>query len=355
MNFRVLVTGANGFIGANLIAFLLKCNYRVTALVRYGSELNLLNRLCQNRNNLEIKFVDFKNESSLSLLISNHNVVIHLAAQTAGKDFDDLYKANVSLCKTLIDIINKVEQEIHFIFLSSQAATGVSINNIPKKVSDTPKPLTWYGQTKLIAEEYIKTNLNKNWTIIRPASVYGRGDSDFLHYFKMIDKGILLLPSRKKQSVFSHIYVDNLCQIIKKCIGNEVVYNEILHASDSISSSFEHFLIMISCVIKSDKCTISSNDETVKSLKKIHVMIDIPISIVKISARISELWWRLNFALGIRKKYPIFNQQKLIEINQNSWLLDNGKTEVLLDFKSTNSLFTNLHETYQWYKENHYL
>ncbi|MCK9328930.1 MAG: NAD(P)-dependent oxidoreductase [Candidatus Cloacimonetes bacterium] len=364
MSLVVLITGANGFIGANLTSYLLKKNYEVIALVRPGANLNLLSTLCNKNDKLNLVYTDYQDSNELKQIFAKSNIIIHLAAKTTGPSFEDLYISNVELCKKFINILNSLNKDIHFIFLSSQAVSGVSEKNIPKKESDDPKPLTWYGKTKLLSENYIKEQLKNKWTIIRPASVYGRGDADFFHYFKMIEYGITLIPNEADdiyKSVFSHIYIDELTELIEKCIHNPIVYYELLNVANPFICSTEHFLRIISSAIKEvnqNNLTQYKSKHCLKNFKKyikIHFTIDIPNIITIGVAFISEIIWKINKCLGVKSKFPILNRQKLIEIKQSSWLLDTTKIQNLLLFNPENKLFDNLKETYIWYKENYYL
>jgi dihydroflavonol-4-reductase len=72
---RILVTGANGHLGANIIRSLLKRGYEVVPFVRPSSDLRGLAPL-----NLTYAFGDVMDESSLLSAADGCDVIIHTAA-----------------------------------------------------------------------------------------------------------------------------------------------------------------------------------------------------------------------------------------------------------------------------------
>lgn len=343
---KVLITGANGFVGSNLCQFL-QDYFNIGALIREKSNLKLFNEITFNnkKDKIDIISCDYKNFNQLKDIISEYDVVIHTAGLTTGENFEKLYDANVLLTEQIVEILNLINKDIHFIYISSQAATGVSINKTPKKESDKEIPVTWYGKSKLLAEKVIRKNLLRNWTIIRPASVFGPGDVDFFHYFELLNRHLIPLPSKSNVNEFSYIYIYDLCSIICKSIKNKSVYNEILNAADPSSCTTEHFIRIMSSAVK----YVNRNNIN------IDFMINIEQVILKPLSFFSEAFWFLQYQISGSKKFPIFNRQKILEINSGDWLLDTEKSQRLLNFLPENSLFENLTSTFKWYKENNKL
>jgi len=323
MDKRILITGANGFIGANLSNHLLNKGYTITCLVRPDANTSLLHPL----NN--IIYIDYNDDEILHNIISNHEIIIHLAAKTRDKTFDHMFHTNVTLTEKIINVVNASPICKQVIFLSSQAASGPSESNHKKNEEEMEYPVNWYGNSKLLAEIKVKA-CSKHWTILRPCSVFGDGDKDFLVYFKMIRRHISPIPGINTKYI-SLIYIQDLVNVIERCIDNPAVYNQLMNVSDNNSYTFV---------------------DVINTLKKVigtySLFIKIPNKLIYFIASIFDF---LNF----KDKALIFNKQKAIELSQESWLVDSSKAFHLLNLQPFQSLQENLKKTYTWYLENHCL
>ncbi len=122
----------------------------------------------------------------------------------------------------------------HFIFLSScHAIAGESDDVLTDRT--VPQPVTAYGCSKLAAEEAIKSVLADSdcaWTILRPPLVYGRGNkANFGLLLKLVKTGIPL-PLASLCNRRSFIYVENLVDLISKCLGNAKAFGKVYLPSD---------------------------------------------------------------------------------------------------------------------------
>jgi nucleoside-diphosphate-sugar epimerase len=206
---RIVITGANGFVGSNLTRYLMNAGHEVTALVRKTAGVKLLpikSRIVE---------VDYCDTESIKAAIANQDIVIHTAALTRATSWQQMKECNLGITEHIIEAVNASDSIKQLIFLSSQAAAGMGDRHKPKTEEDLPKPITWYGKSKLLAEEAIKNRLLKEYTIIRPVSVYGPGDKDFLQTFKMM-KNHISVSLGIKDKYISLIYIDELILFISK-------------------------------------------------------------------------------------------------------------------------------------------
>lgn len=318
---KIVITGSNGFIGSFLAKKLIQQKYDVTCFVRYGSNIELLHE------NSKIVYVDFSNDKEISNLLQNQEIIIHVAALTRAKKWQQFNKINIELTEKLINFYNTSNSLKQFIFISSQAAAGPAKNKIPKIESDLCTPISMYGKSKLAAENIIREKAKKTWTIIRPVAVFGPGEKDFLQIFKMVKKHISIFAGYSKK-YFNLIYVDDLTDIIIKTIGNQKAYNQIFFASVGNVYSLDDFI---------------SNLEKVMNTSSIRFRI--PEMLLLPAALVSE------FCALHRQKIPLFNREKVKEMKQQYWLVNNQKVKELLNFTASSNLQTNLKKTYEWYKE----
>lgn len=212
---KILITGANGFIGRALCAHLFNMGHEVIPVVR--------------------KKVGIKNEKIISEqqswkhLLHECEAVIHLAAishvfESKEKSSKDIYKkVNVDLTLDLAReaILAGVGQ---FIFMSTIKVNG-EITGINEyfDVSSNPNPQHEYGKSKWEAEQSLLMlckNSNMNLVIIRSPIVYGpgvRGNFDLL--IKLVKLGIPL-PFKGLANFRSMVALDNLTDFIAHCINS---------------------------------------------------------------------------------------------------------------------------------------
>lgn len=160
---NILITGASGFIGQNLVKNLLSSNHNIITLDLKPKVYNT-KHYCLDITDLE----------QLLSIEENIDIIYHLAAQSYGKgslidpekDLNWNAKGTLNICR-----FAKLKQVKKIIYSSSMAIYG---NNKVSIETDTPSPLSNYGISKLTGEYYIK-NLNIPYTIFRLYNTYGSG------------------------------------------------------------------------------------------------------------------------------------------------------------------------------------
>ena len=100
---------------------------------------------------------------------------------------------------------------------------------------DKPNPLTDYGKSKLLAEEYIVSQPlpeGKSYYILRPCMIHGPGNKGNLNLlYKFVKKGIPY-PLAGFDNRRSFLSVENLCFIIREFIQHNEIPNGIYQAVD---------------------------------------------------------------------------------------------------------------------------
>ncbi|MCK4826243.1 NAD(P)-dependent oxidoreductase, partial [bacterium] len=219
MKKKALVTGANGFVGSNLVRALLKKGYEVTCLVRSTSNLSSIENLP-----VSLKNADYHSLSSLREACEDQEIIFHIAAKVREINEKRYFDANVELTKNLLESM-KSSTVKKFVFLSTQAAAGPADGLSPKTETCSCNPVSYYGKSKLEAERVVHEECPVPWVIIRPPSVYGPRDRDFLLYFKLVNKHLAPMAGSKKK-YFSLVYVEDLVRMIIMAAENERGNNE---------------------------------------------------------------------------------------------------------------------------------
>lgn len=322
---RIAITGANGFVGSNLTRFLMKDGHEVTALVRKTANVSLIPVKSK------VIEIDYHNEESIHSAFLKQDIIIHTAALTRADNWEEMKDINVSLTEKVVNAVNEIKSVKQLIFISSQAAAGMGDKNKPKTEEDIPKPITWYGKSKLLAEEIVKNRLQKEWTIIRPVSVYGPGDKDFLQTFKLMKNHISVSLGIRDKYV-SLIYIDELNQFISKCIHNKVAYHQVFFASDGRTYTHKMF-----------------TNAMQNAVHTFSLHVTVPDALLFYVAALGELRNKL------QPKSSLVSIQKFKELRGRYWTVSIDKARKLLDFNPKPNLTHYLHSTWIWYKEQGWL
>lgn len=185
---RVLITGANGFIGGHLVERMLLQGHQVTALDINADWLNSLDPSID----LKILQGDFSNRALVDRELAGHEVCFHLASAHLETNVGEDYFWKVNVTNTL-EFIERCHQAgvPRFIHCSTVGVYG-DIRRPPANEDSECHPNVAYEKSKLAGEsavaEYSQAN-NYSTIIIRPAWVYGERDPRTEKLFRAINHG----------------------------------------------------------------------------------------------------------------------------------------------------------------------
>lgn len=197
---RVLITGANSYIGTSFEAWAKK---------RYPGEF-------------EIDTVDMVDGSWREKSFAGYDAVFHVAAIVHKKEKPEMKKLYLQVNKELpIEVARKAKEEgvRQFVFMSSMSVYGMNTGVITKETKAVPK--TFYGKSKLAAEKGLLKLQDYGFhvAILRPPMVYGpdcKGNYQLLKKFVSVSP---IFPDYFNQR--SMIFIDNLCEFIVQVIWQE--------------------------------------------------------------------------------------------------------------------------------------
>ncbi len=178
----VLVTGASGFVGKEVVRKLLQENYNVRAFVRKLSYIEELEDM-----GVEIRFGDIRHYPSFLEAAKGTDIIIHLAA-ALGVPASDYMEITVGGVKNLIRIVAEADIK-RVIYMSSMSVFDVTDcrPDIPIKENHIyerrPLERGAYTASKLEAEKLVKEELSNGkvgWTILRPSMIIGKNTDVFL-------------------------------------------------------------------------------------------------------------------------------------------------------------------------------
>jgi nucleoside-diphosphate-sugar epimerase len=264
---KILVTGANGFLGRAISSELLVRGYDVVCAVRRhfvfdGARI--------------IRIAALEEQTDWEECLDGIDCIIHTAARahffnnTGHDPYQDFHKINV------VATLNLAQQAAlrgikRFIFISSIAVNG-NQNSKPFLETDKPNPQGAYAVSKFEAEQSLirlckKTGLEL--VIIRPPLVYGpQAPGNFGSLLRWVRTG-LPLPLGIVGNKRSLVALDNLVSFIQTCIDHPKAANELFLISDG-----------------EDVSTTELINKTAQAFGKRPMLIPVPVSLMKLASRL---------------------------------------------------------------------
>ena len=236
---KVLVTGANGYIGTALCQKLLEGSWPVVGAVK---KRNLTDMLPDGVEGIELDIQ--KPSSDCRAALNGIDIVVHLAGRVhlirdeAADALSAYRQVNVEGSSRLAQTAANMGVR-RFIYLSSVKVNGEGKSS-PYTECDSPMPSDPYAISKKEAEQELR-NIHRNTSlevvVLRPPLVYGpHVKANFLQFLKVVDKG-LPLPFANVKNRRSLIYLGNLVDAILACIQNPRAAGNTYFVSDDQDTS----------------------------------------------------------------------------------------------------------------------
>ena len=231
---KILVTGANGFVGRHLCLALCQQQHKVVATVRAVD--------CGNDGLVQTVFITaIDANSDWSDALQSVDVVVHLAARVHVMDdqsadpLAEFRRVNVDGSLNLAKQAESAGVK-RLIYLSSVKVNGeYTLPGRPFRESDIANPQDAYGLSKLEAEQgllMIAHQTGMEVVIVRPPLVYGQGvKANFASMMRAVKRGIPL-PLGAIHNSRSFVYVGNLVSLITTCIQHAAAANQVFLVSD---------------------------------------------------------------------------------------------------------------------------
>jgi len=241
---RVLLTGATGFVGGALLRYLSTAGACVVAAVRSSGTRRFSERV--------FEVGDISADTQWASALEGTTVVVHTAArahisqEVSSNPLTEYRGVNVE------GTLNLARQAAiagvkRFVFISSIGVNG-NINIRPFTALDVPHPVEPYARSKWEAEQglwRIQQATGMELVIIRPPLVYGPGaPGNFGSLVRWVGKGIPL-PLGAIHNRRSLVGIDNLVDLIVRCIDHPAAANQVFLAGDGRDLSTTELLRLV--------------------------------------------------------------------------------------------------------------
>jgi nucleoside-diphosphate-sugar epimerase len=179
MDQNIIITGATGLVGRNLIPQIVKVFPKESILSltkNQDTEIESRGRLFLKKFGISTKNVDLATGYGLRDLPKNPKLIIHLAAETDTSKKD--HSVNDVGIKNLYKAFRKLGPKTHFIYIGTMVAV-VGRNSCKNPIDENSEdfPTNEYTRTKVVGEQYLidKCKGDKfQLTILRPNTIYGK-------------------------------------------------------------------------------------------------------------------------------------------------------------------------------------
>jgi nucleoside-diphosphate-sugar epimerase len=221
------------------------------------------------------------------------------------------------------------------VFISSQAATGPAASlQEPVCETDEPRPIEAYGTTKLAAERTVRgeSGARVDWTIIRPASVYGPRDRDFLPLFRLASRGVALHPSNRDHWI-SIIHVRDVVDGVIASATSEAAVGRTYQLANDEPAQWSELFRLGASVAK----------------RHLAVDVDLPHGLVSLGARVGDV------LAGLTGTSALLSTEKLALARPAYWVCSNACAKRELGFLPQTPIADGFAETHAWYAERGWL
>ncbi|MDX1462183.1 MAG: GDP-mannose 4,6-dehydratase [Marinirhabdus sp.] len=233
---KILVTGAAGFIGSHTAERLLSLGHELIAIDNFSAYYDIslkkrnANELAQK--GVAVQKIDLRSDDLSEIITNSLDAIFHFAAQpgiSANSTFESYVSNNILATQRMLDAIEPLANKPFFVNIATSSVYGL---HATLREDEAPLPASWYGVTKLAAEQLVLAYARRGLlqaTSLRLYSVYGPRERPDKLYTRLIDCGLNNKPFPLYEGSEKHLrsftYVQDIVDGIVSVLNHQEVCN----------------------------------------------------------------------------------------------------------------------------------
>jgi nucleoside-diphosphate-sugar epimerase len=292
---QIALSGSSGFLGTNLISYL---------------------------NNF-VSIRPLKRDGTIGDKLADVQAVINFAGLAHDlkkvSNSSAYYQVNTEYSNRLFDAFLASDAEV-FITISSVKAVADEVDG--KLTGDViPNPITHYGKSKLLAEQYILSQPIpdcKRVYILRACMIHGPGNKGNLNLlYSLVSKGFPW-PLGLFENSRSYLSIENLCFIIKELIEREDIPGGVYNVADDVPLSTNEVIKMIAESKGKKARILNLSQNLIKVLARVGDFLKLPLNSERLQ-KLTESYVVSNAKIreALCKQLPVSSKEGLMRTFQS--------------------------------------
>jgi nucleoside-diphosphate-sugar epimerase len=296
----------------------------VRALVRPRSDRRVLERLPD----VELAPGAIEERKTLDAAVSGTDAVVHVAGIVKARNPAEFFAVNTQGTKNLLEAA--LAQGVpRFVYVSSLAAVGPSLDGTPVPDDAQPRPVTHYGRSKLEAERAVLAAKGRmHVVVVRPPLIYGPRDRETLAFFTSVRNGVLPMTGDGRNTL-SVVYVaDCAAAIVRALTANGATSGRAYFLDDGAVYVWRDALADIESALG----------------RRAFVRFGMPLGVVKVAAAATQLWGK------VTNTAQMLTLDKVNELTQPHWVCSGTGARRDLGWEPRVRWAEGVQETVRWYR-----
>lgn len=300
------ITGGTGFVGKHLIATARAQGFTLRALTR---------RPQADLDGVHWVAGTLEDKDSLERLMQGAQAVLHIAGTINARTRAEFDRGNVTGTQNMLAAAER-QGIARFIHLSSLSVREPQLSD--------------YGASKAEAEQLVRAS-NRTWTILRPPAVYGPADHETLQVFRMVARGLAILPGKGR---FSLIHVHDLAEALLALLDAPHTKGQCYEISDGTPQGLSH----------GDMARLIAQALGTKPL-----MLPLPAQALKLGAALDTLWAKMG------GKLPKLSFDRANYLAHPDWTADPQALMAATAWRPRYDPASGIAQTAHWYRSQGWL
>jgi len=315
----VAVTGGTGFVGSHLIDTLCTGGLTPRVLVRTPAAPRWI-----AKRPVEWIAGSLADDEALERLVADAGTVIHMAGVVRAARASDFVAGNREGTARLVAAVRRHAPDARLVHVSSLAAVGPSSTARGVGPDSEPRPVSYYGRSKLAAEREVERIGGDGWwTMVRPPAVYGPRDTDIFQFFRMISAGLVLTPPGDRWITVSYV-ADVVRATLAAAVGQPAMTHHVGEPEPY------HIRQLVSLLAEAGGCRPR--------------VVALPTAMIRIAGMLGSVLWRL----GARR--AVLTPDKAREMLARHWTARTADSMVALGLTEWVRFPEGARASWEWYR-----